>query len=139
MLTKAVQTTDNHLFLHGSNHGIQNTAVSSCLVWMDKGLHGCWETAQPAGCNQNLSASEQSSSTCYFLSPSITERLRFLHSQKLRCKSTDASPWIEATYFLLVTLQISSFLVVRTPLMPEKTVLICGCCCNDYCWMYNRQ
>lgn len=51
--------------------------------WMDKGLHGCWETAQPAGCSHNLSASELSSSTCYFLPPSITERLCFLHSQKL--------------------------------------------------------
>lgn len=74
MLTKAVQAPDNNLFLHGSSHHIQNTAVSSCLGWMDKGLHGCWETAQPAGCNQNLSASELSSSTCYFLPLSVTER-----------------------------------------------------------------
>lgn len=38
---------------------MQNAAVSSRRRWMDKEPHGCWETAQPAGCNLNLLASAQ--------------------------------------------------------------------------------
>lgn len=53
----------------------------------------------------------------HLLLPSPFHNWRIMFSpftETLRCKSTDARPWIEATYFLLTTLQISSFLVVRT-------------------------
>lgn len=62
--------------------GASKTYSCEQLLGMD-GQRAPRETAQPAGCNQKLSASELSSSTCYFLPPSITEGLCFLHSQKL--------------------------------------------------------
>lgn len=94
--------------------GASKTYSCEQLLGMD-GQRAPRETAQPAGCNQKLSASELSSSTCYFLPPSITEGLCFLHSQKLwDVNQLMLDPGLKPHFFFLTTFQISSFLAVRT-------------------------
>lgn len=110
MLTKAAQAPDIHLFLHGSIQNIQLWAAA----W-DGWTEG--STGNSTASRMQPEAVSFRAKLQHLLLPSPFHNWRIMFSpftETLRCKSTDARPWIEATYFLLTTLQISSFLAVRT-------------------------